>query len=84
MSFESRSIDLLMAQADFTDQVDDTGAVAYLGFFKPGNTSESAACAKLIKIEKTGAIQRKLYASGNENYDKVINDRALYTYSYLK
>lgn len=61
--------------------VDEASAtVTYVGYASPG-TLEASSTWKIQKITISGSITTVLFAEGDDNFDKVWNDRASYTYS---
>ena len=68
---------------DEADRVtyDSSSAAEYLGWGVPGANPGSAVwkIKKLIN-NSTGMFCSGVWASGNSNYDKIWNDRALYPY----
>lgn len=62
---------------------DSSGRMLYYGEAKPGS-SEGADCWRICKYTYTGNnfnADKKTWANGNANFDKVWTDRTGYSYS---
>ena len=57
-----------------------SATIEYYGFASP-NTSLSDPYWRIQRKEISGDITTFLFAEGNTNFDKVWNDRGVYTYS---
>lgn len=75
---------ILRGSADLVEEVNNL--VTYLGFCKPGTTSEAAAEWSILKISQSSTVQPILtsftWAEGRASFDLIWNNRAAYTYKF--
>ena len=63
-------------------ECDANGNIIYIGFAEPGSSEDKPVWAiKKIEYDDKGNLAAVKWAEGNNNFDKIWNNRA--TYSYL-
>ena len=82
MSFEN----LLIAQGEPPDIVDETGApaVTYLGWVLPGTVATNQPNFKIKRITNAAAITITTWADGDTEFNNIWDNRAALVYSFLK
>ena len=63
-------------------ECDASGNIIYIGFAKPGSSEDKPVWAiKKIEYDDNGNLAAVKWAEGNNNFDKIWNDRTTYSYS---
>jgi hypothetical protein len=86
--------DLVLASSDvnnipapYVDAAND-GSITYIGYYEKGTkaTSEANFAIKKITVAVGASYTTTIttYASGNMHYDKIWDNRASYTYTFLQ
>ena len=61
---------------------DTSGNITYIGFAKPGSTEDKPVWAiKKLEYDDNGNLVAIKWAEGNNNFDKIWNNRTTYSYS---
>lgn len=81
MSFESQLIEQGLI-ADIADE--SVVGTTYMGWCLPGTTGTDQAKFKIKRITVVAGITKNEYAGGNQDYDKVWDNRADLQYSFIK
>lgn len=81
MAFEQYLID----QGQSPDIVDEsTPNITYIGWCDPGTQSTLEPKFKIKRIETALGITKTFWANGEKQTDKIWDNRATYTYTFLK